>query len=127
MLTREIEVDAMLNLKDITPRFYKILMQFSPFGPGNMAPVFRTDGVIDNGKGRVVGNNHLKLTISQEGMKQNVFDGIAFQLGHHQPMIELSEPFDIVYHIEENNFNGRTSLQLNIKDLKFSQDKVMAS
>ena len=101
-------------------------MQFAPFGPGNMAPIFRTDSVIDNGKGRIVGNNHLKLTLSQDGLNQNVFDGIAFQLGHHHPMIESSEPFDIVYHVEENNFNGRTNLQLNIKDLKFARDRVMA-
>ena len=126
MLTPEIEVDSMLQLSEITPRFHKILMQFAPFGPGNMTPLFRTDNVVDNGKGKVVGNNHLKITVSQEGMRQNVFDGIAFQLGHHHPMLELSEPFDIVYTIEENNFNGRTNLQLNIKDMKFSQDRVMA-
>ena len=110
MLTPEIEVDSMLQLSDITPRFHKILMQFAPFGPGNMTPLFRTDNVIDNGKGRVVGNNHLKISVSQEGMNHNVFDGIAFQLGHHHPMIELSDPFDIVYSIEENNFNGRTNV-----------------
>jgi single-stranded-DNA-specific exonuclease len=68
-----------------------------------------------------VGNNHLKLTITQEG-RQSFVDGIAFQLGHHHPMIE-SEPFDIVYHIEENSFNGRTSLQLNIKDLRLAKDR----
>jgi single-stranded-DNA-specific exonuclease len=116
MLTREVEVDCMLNLADITPGFYKILKQFAPFGPGNMSPLFRTDGVRDNGKGKIVGNNHLKLSVMQDN-RQGAFDGIGFQLGHHHPMIEEGA-FDIVYHIEENNFNGRTTLQLNIKDLK---------
>ncbi len=125
MLTREIEIDAELNLKDITPAFYRILKQFAPFGPGNMAPIFRTSGVRDNGRGRVVGNNHLKLSLTQTELHKGMFDGIAFQLGHHHPKVEQQESFDVVYHIEENTFNGRTSLQLNIKDLKFSKDPVL--
>jgi single-stranded-DNA-specific exonuclease len=125
MLTREVEVDCVLNLADITPKFFKILKQFAPFGPGNMSPLFRSDGVRDNGRGRIVGNNHLKLSVIQD-KRQSTFDGIGFQLGHHHPMIE-SEAFNIVYHIEENNFNGRTSLQLNIKDLKFSVSEQLVS
>lgn len=127
MLTREIEVDAELMLKDITPSFYRILKQFAPFGPGNMAPIFRTTGVRDNGRGRVVGNNHLKLSLTQEELNSSLYDGIAFQLGHHHPMVEQQESFDVVYHVEENTFNGRTSLQLNIKDLKFSKQHVLAA
>ncbi len=126
MLTREIEVDAVLQLKDITPRFFRILKQFAPFGPQNMAPIFRSDCVRDNGKGRVVGNNHLKLTITQEEFTRESYDGIAFQLGHHHPQIEQKECFDVVYHIEENTYNGRTTLQLNIKDLKFAEQPVEA-
>lgn len=125
MLTREVEVDCVLNLADITPGFFKILKQFAPFGPGNMSPLFQSDGVRDNGRGRVVGNNHLKLTLQQD-KRQSAFDGIGFQLGHHHPMIE-GEAFNIVYHIEENTFNGRTSLQLNIKDLKFVGSQQLVS
>jgi single-stranded-DNA-specific exonuclease len=125
MLTKEIEVDCILNLNDITAGFFKILKQFAPFGPENMAPLFRTDNVKDNGKGRVVGNNHLKLSLMQDQV-HGAYDGIGFQLGHHHPMIE-AEPFDIVYHIEENNFNGRTTLQLNIKDMKFVGSKQLVN
>lgn len=125
MLTREIEIDAELSLKDITPSFYRILKQFSPFGPGNMAPIFVSTGVRDNGRGRVVGNNHLKLSLRQEDVNPTLFDGIAFQLGHHHPMVEQQQTFDVVYHVEENTFNGRTTLQLNIKDLKFSSEHVL--
>jgi single-stranded-DNA-specific exonuclease len=124
MLVREIEVDAELSLKDITPKFYKILKQFAPFGPGNMSPIFLSHEVRDNGKGRVVGNNHLKLTLTQDDIQPGVFDGIAFQLGHHHPMVEQKDSFEIVYHVEENNFNNRTTLQLNIKDLKFSEEPL---
>jgi single-stranded-DNA-specific exonuclease len=125
MLIREIEIDAELNLNDITPSFFRILKQFSPFGPGNLSPIFLTNNVRDNGRGRIVGNNHLKLTLTQDGSQPGVFDGIAFQLGHHHPMVEQQESFDVVYHIEENNFNNRTTLQLNIKDLKFINSQVL--
>ncbi|HOS48910.1 MAG TPA: single-stranded-DNA-specific exonuclease RecJ [Bacteroidia bacterium] len=126
MLTREIEIDAELSLTDITCSFYNILKQFAPFGPGNLSPIFRSSGVRDNGRGRVVGNNHLKLTLTQEGNQPGVYDGIAFQLGHHHPMVEQQEAFDVVYHIEENNFNNRITLQLNIKDLKFVRERDFA-
>jgi len=125
MLIREIEIDAELNLNDITPSFYRILNQFAPFGPGNMAPIFRVSGVRDNGRGRVVGNNHLKLSLEQKDIYSGMFDGIAFQLGHHHPQVEQQESFDVVFHVEENTYNGRTTLQLNIKDLKFSTKKEM--
>lgn len=127
MLVREIEIDEELSLKDITPSFFRILKQFAPFGPGNMSPIFITQDVRDNGRGRVVGNNHLKLSLTQEDFQHNMFDGIAFQLGHHHPQVEQCQSFDIVYHIEENTFNGRTTLQLNIKDLKFSKEHALAA
>ena len=89
-----------------------------------MSPIFRSDGVRDNGKGRVVGNNHLKLSITQDEFARGSYDGIAFQLGHHHPQVEQRECFDVVYHVEENNFNGRTTLQLNIKDIHFVEEKI---
>jgi len=118
MLTREIEIDAELSLRDITPAFYKILKQFAPFGPGNMSPVFKASSVRDSGRGKVVGNNHLKLTLTEEGSGSTAYEGIAFQLGHHHPLVEQQGEFDIVYHLEENTFNNRTTLQLNIKDIR---------
>ncbi len=127
MLTREIEVDAELSLADITPQFFRILKQFAPFGPGNLSPIFMTKGVKDNGRGRVVGNNHLKLTLTHNTINPGVFDGIAFQLGHHHTMVGQNLPFDVVYHVEENTFNNRTTLQLNIKDLKFANSEVFVA
>jgi single-stranded-DNA-specific exonuclease len=126
MLVREVEIDAELNLNDINQKFFNILKQFAPFGPGNMSPIFKSSKVRDNGRGKVVGNNHLKLTLVQHEDYQSTFDGIAFQLGHHHPQVEQQDDFEIVYHIEENNFNNRTTLQLNIKDLKFVKSDVMA-
>ncbi|HNR20956.1 MAG TPA: single-stranded-DNA-specific exonuclease RecJ [Bacteroidia bacterium] len=121
MLQKEIEIDAELNLTEITPNFFNVLKQFAPFGPGNMSPIFKTSLVKDNGKGRVVGNNHLKLSLTQNGSKPP-FDAIAFGFGEHINPINKGTTFSVCYHIEENYFNGNTNLQLNVKDLKIEQN-----
>jgi len=118
-LIPEIEIDTDLPLSNINSRFYNILRQFSPFGPGNMSPLFRTDGIIDAGGSRIVGKNHLKLYVVHPEISGGPFSAIAFQQGNHFGMIEKGIPFNICYHVEENEWNGSVSLQLNIKDIKF--------
>ena len=121
----ELEVDLKIKFADITPKFMRILNQFAPFGPGNMAPVFWTDNVIDAGGSRPVGGHrHLKLTVSQVGdAEQGVapFSGIAFQKGDLFDRIHDGEPFSICYHLEYNTWQGKTNLQLNVKDIKFGE------
>lgn len=117
MMIPEVEVDLKINLNDISPKFYRILRQFAPFGPGNMAPVFRTDNVVDSGSGRIVGKNHLKLTVYHEQIRSEPFPCIAFQQGHHEEYIRERRAFNICYHIEQNDFNNKKTLQLNIKDM----------
>lgn len=116
MLTPEIEIDAVINLSDITPSFYAILKQMAPFGPGNMAPVFKSEAVSDSGYSRVVGTNHLKLNVLQGDCKLHI-DAIAFQRGEYYANISRGIPFDICYTIEENEWNGKVSLQLNVKEI----------
>jgi single-stranded-DNA-specific exonuclease len=118
MLTPEIEIDAVLKLNDINTKFYKVLKQFAPFGPGNMSPVFQTDSVVDDGNARIVGKNHLKLSITHPEISSYPIPAIAFQQGLHYDEIKNGKRFNICYHIEENEWNGNTTLQLNIKDLK---------
>ena len=122
----ELEVDLKIKFSDITPKFMRILNQFAPFGPGNMAPVFWTDNVIDAGGSRPVGGHrHLKLTVSQVGdAEQGVvpFSGIAFQKGDLFDRIHNGEPFSICYHLEYNTWQGKTNLQLNVKDIKFEEE-----
>jgi single-stranded-DNA-specific exonuclease len=118
MLTQEIEIDAVLKLSEITPSFFNVLRQFSPFGPGNMSPVFRTENVRDTGHSKIVGNNHLKLNLAEDETTRFGFDGIGFQMGHFYPFISRRIPFDLCYSIEENNYNGKTNLQLNVKDIR---------
>ncbi|MBL0105548.1 MAG: single-stranded-DNA-specific exonuclease RecJ [Bacteroidetes bacterium] len=118
MLTQEIEIDSMLRLSEITPSFFNILKQFAPFGPGNMNPVFRSDNVRDTGMSRVVGNNHLKLNLAEDETTRFGNDGIAFQMGQLFAFISRKIPFDVCYALEENTFNNKTNIQLNVKDIK---------
>jgi len=122
----ELEVDLKIKLSDITPKFMRILNQFAPFGPGNMAPVFWTDNVVDAGGSRPVGGHkHLKLTVTQVGeAAQGIapFSGIAFQKGDYFSRIHSGEPFSICYHLEYNTWQGKTNLQLNVKDIKFAEE-----
>ncbi len=119
-LAPTIEIDAQLELREITPKFYRILKQFQPFGPENMSPVFLTKNVVDNGCGRIVGNTaeHLKLELIQETEPFRMYPAIGFQLAQHFKFISKGNPFDICYSIEENEFRGTTTLQIRLKDIK---------
>ena len=122
-LIPELNVDIKMDFSNITPKFVRILKQFAPFGPGNLSPVFLTENVIDSGYSRAVGNKkHLKLTVTQRDNTENVFAGIAFQKGDLFERIHSKEPFSMCYYIEENFWQGKTTLQLNVKDIKFKNN-----
>lgn len=118
MLTPQINIDAELSLNQINEGFYKILKQFAPTGPGNMRPVFMSSNVFCTSNSRIVGENHLKIEVFQEENPDLKFSCIGFNLGHLLDEIAEGVPFSIVYNIEENTWNGITTIQLNIKDLK---------
>jgi single-stranded-DNA-specific exonuclease len=115
----QIEVDALLSFSDITPKFFRVLKQFGPFGPGNMKPVFVTKKVIDCGTSRLVGKDqeHLKLELV-DNSSENVMNGIAFRMHTFNDHLKALNPLDICYTIEENNFNGNTNIQLMIRDIQ---------
>ncbi len=119
MLVPEIEIDEQLNLSDITPKFFSVIRQMAPFGPGNMSPVFLTENVMDKGFARIVGNNHLKLDICNPKNTKESFPSIAFGQGDQLLNVKSKKPFTVCYTIEENVYNGNVSLQLVVKDLKF--------
>ncbi len=118
-LVPELEIDSQLPLNHISSRFYNVLKQFAPFGPGNMTPLFLTEGVMDTGGSKIVGKNHLKLCVVHPDVNGGPFSAIAFQQGEHFFKIDKGIPFNICYHVEENEWNGSVTLQLNIKDVKF--------
>ena len=115
-LIPEIEIDSTLELKDITPSFFNIVRQFAPFGPGNMEPVFISEQLMNTGRSKIVGDGHLKLAVRDS--RRFTADGIAFQKGHHFPLIADGKRFDICYTIEENTFRDMTNIQLNVRDIK---------
>ena len=118
--TQTIEIDAKITLSEITPRFYRILKQFAPFGPHNMSPVFVTEDVYDAGTSRIVGKNqeHLKLDLVEPDVNSGIFPGIAFNQSNAFELITSGSPFDICYSISENDYRGKINLQLFIKDIK---------
>jgi single-stranded-DNA-specific exonuclease len=117
--TPEILIDTEIELSNITPKFYRILKQLGPFGPQNMRPIFKTNAIQDNGFGKQVGEDksHLKVTIRSESDTKTL-NAIGFGLGSKNEFISNKKYFDIVYSIDENHWNGNTSLQLILKDIK---------
>jgi len=118
LVTPEVEIDEELCLSAINKKFVSILKQFAPFGPGNMSPLFRTNQVKDTGSARKVGQNHLKLEVFHPHVNSFPISAIAFQQAEHLDLINKNLPFNICYHIEENEWNNNVTIQLNIKDIK---------
>tara|TARA_R110001592_G_scaffold16011_3_gene68621 strand:- start:1122 stop:2828 length:1707 start_codon:yes stop_codon:yes gene_type:complete len=118
LLIPQVNIDSKLELTQINDKFYSILKQFAPTGPSNMRPVFMSENVFSTYNSRIVGENHLKLEVFQEENPDLKFACIAFNRGHLLDEIAEGVPFSIVYNIEENIWNGNTTLQLSIKDLK---------
>ncbi|MEN8187315.1 MAG: single-stranded-DNA-specific exonuclease RecJ [Bacteroidota bacterium] len=118
-LTPQIIIDSEINLQEITPKFHRILKQFGPFGPQNMKPVFISSGLRDNGYGKKVGadGEHLKLNIIN-GTDYKTYNSIGFGLGEKFDIPKNGNTFKAAFTIEENHWNGITSLQLNLKDIK---------
>jgi len=116
MLLPQIDVDTKLDFEEINTRFYRILKQFAPFGPENMSPVFVSEGVVDCGS-RLVGSTgeHLRVECKQKNMQ---FTGIAFSMANKLELLRNNPKIDICYAITENEFKGKTSLQLMVKDIK---------
>ncbi len=121
LLIPVVEIDTEVQLSEIDEKFVRVLNQFHPFGPENNTPVFLTENVSDNGMGKRVGTegDHLRLNLVQEENPFKVFTAIAFQKGKMFDKICNGMSFDICYTVEENEYRGKRSTQLNIRDLKF--------
>ena len=112
-------IDTALPLSKLTQKLYNVLKQFEPFGPLNLPPLFYAENVIDTGFAKRIGKDeeHLKLTLKEVGTT-SYYDAVGFGLAHKLPIVTSGRPFSIVYSIEENEWNGRVSLQLQIRDIK---------
>ena len=118
LLIPEISIDTEINFTDINPKLIRLLSQFEPFGPQNMTPNFMTKNIKDTGYAKTLGkeDEHLKLFVKQ--MDSEGFGAIGFGLGNKLEAIKNQKPFDAVYCIDENEFNGNVTVQLRIKDLR---------
>ncbi|MBK9328187.1 MAG: single-stranded-DNA-specific exonuclease RecJ [Sphingobacteriales bacterium] len=115
-LIPQIEVDAEIELSDINEKFFNIVEQMGPFGPGNMRPNFVTKDVYDTGYSKVLNGNHLKLNILKDG--QDPRNGIGFGMGNHMKIMQSKETFDICYQMYANIWNGQTKIEFKLKDLR---------
>jgi len=122
MLKPEIMIDSELDIHQISDKFYNILKQFAPFGPGNMAPVFVSRNMWDSGYAKIVGEKHLKFRVRNPLGSPNGFDAIAFGQKEALQLVKNSD-FDLCYTINENKWKGNVSLQLMVKDIKKSGAK----
>lgn len=117
LLIPEIVIDAELKFSEITPAFYKIICQMEPFGPDNMRPVFITRKVVETGFSRIVKEQHVKFAVRQQNVTMS---GIGFNLAAKYDLLQMKEPLDIVYTIDENIWNNETTIQLKVIDIKLS-------
>ena len=117
--TPEVYIDNELFLSDVTPQFFRVLSQMAPFGPQNMHPVFMATGLRDNGYGKPVGadKTHLKLNIIS-GADAKTYNAIGFSMGDKFPLAHSGNSFQAAFTVGENHWNGTTSLQLLLKDIK---------
>ena len=113
---RTLRIDMEIPIEEITPKFYRIINQMAPFGPGNMRPVLLSKGVTDRGNAKRVGSDQTHLKCSFVAGAQSI-DAIGFGLGDALEIVQ-SSACDIAYVVDENDWNGKTSLQLNLKGIK---------
>ena len=118
LLIPEISVDLEMNFSDLDEKFMRILKQFEPFGPENMTPVFLSKNIIDSGYAKTLGNDaeHLKAFVKQNNSPN--FNAIGFGLGDKINLVKNRNPFEAVYVLEENEWNGTVSLQLQLRDVR---------
>lgn len=121
LLIPEISVDLEMNFSDFDEKFMRILKQFEPFGPENMTPVFLSKNIIDSGYAKTLGNDaeHLKAFVKQNNSPN--FNAIGFGLGSKIDVVKNRNPFEAVYVLEENEWNGTVSLQLQLRDVRAKQ------
>ncbi|RBL92666.1 single-stranded-DNA-specific exonuclease RecJ [Chitinophaga flava] len=118
-LVPEIVIDTEISFTDITAAFYNILKQFEPLGPDNLRPVFLARNLMDTGYSRLVKEEHIKFSVKQ-GKTGPALSGIGFYMADKFPIVSSRKPFDMVFNIDENEWNGQTTLQLKVIDIRAS-------
>ncbi len=118
LLIPEIIIDSVVSFDDLSGSSYKIICQMEPYGPGNMRPVFIAKNVWDTGRSRIVKEQHIRFELKQNN---KIFTGIGFNLADKFPWLVQNKPMDIVFTLDENEWNGVSSLQLKMIDFRLSE------
>ncbi len=121
LLIPEIIIDAEVNFKNLTKSFYNIITQMEPFGPENMRPVFITRNVFDTSWSKIVKELHVRFIVKQENI---IFTGIGFNMADKFYLLQMNKPLDIVYTLDENEWNGEKHLQLKVIDIRLSESQT---
>ena len=118
LLIPEIIVDTLVDFSEINRSFYNILCQMEPFGPENMRPVFIARAVVETGYSKIAKEQHIRFAIKQGN---TVMNGIGFNMAEKYPLLQMKKPLDIVFALDENEWNGNVSLQLKVIDIRLSE------
>ena len=119
LLIPEVVVDTEIQLNDINPTFLSIINQMEPFGPENLRPVFITRNVYDSGYSKIVKEKHIRFVLKQNNV---TLTGIGFCLADKFPLLQKNQPLDILFTLDENEWNGQKSIQLKMIDLRLSEN-----
>ena len=118
LLIPEIRIDAEISFRNITKSFYDIITQMEPYGPENLRPVFITKNVFDTSWSKIVKDLHVRFVVKQD---DKVISGIGFNMAEKFYLLQMKKPIDIVYTLDENEWNGEITLQLKVIDIRLSQ------
>jgi single-stranded-DNA-specific exonuclease len=118
LLVPEIIIDAPINFSEITPALYQILLQMEPVGPDNMRPVFIARNVYDTGYSKLAKEAHIRFVLKQNNIS---LTGIGFNMADKFPLLQMNHPLDIAFTIDENEWNGNTTLQMKVIDIRLSE------
>lgn len=118
LLIPELIIDAEITFKNINEKFFKIIKQMEPYGPENLRPVFITKNVQNTEWTRIVKEQHIRFVVKNENI---TLTGIGFNLSEKFSLLEKDKPIDLVYTIDENEWNGETNLQLKVIDFRLSE------
>lgn len=118
MLIPVIIIDADIKFESINLPLYNILTQMEPFGPENMRPVFVAKGITDTGYSKILKELHIRFVVKQSN---TTLTGIGFNMAHKFHLMQMNKPVDIVFTIDENEWNGEKTLQLKVIDFRLSE------
>ena len=118
LLIPEIIIDAEILFKELRMSFYNIIKQMEPFGPENLRPVFIAKNIVDTGYSKVVKDQHIKFVVKQDNF---IFTGIGFNMADKFYLMQMKKPLDMVFTVDENEWNGEKTLQLKVIDIRLCE------